>query len=86
MDDVDPLEIWFEKLQKAREIYGIASAYVRALKTEYKSLPPSDGHYAYRQALDLEMKARIEYDKVRRIFSHIAMCGSLPDDNEETPQ
>ena len=71
--------IWFEKLQKARRAFSVASANVRALKTEYQSLPPSDGHYAYGQALVSEMNARIEYDRVSRMFRHIALWGSLPD-------
>jgi hypothetical protein len=69
--------IWFEKLQKARQAFSVASANVRALKTEHQSLPPSDGHYG--QALVSEMNARIEYDRVSRIFRHIALWGSLPD-------
>ena len=71
--------IWFEKLQKARKAFSVSSANVRALKTEHQSLPPSDGHYAYGQALVSEMNARIEYDRVSRIFRHIALWGSLPD-------
>ena len=71
--------IWFEKLQKARKAFSVASANVRALKTEHQSLPPNDGHYAYGQALVSEMNARIEYDRVSRIFRHIALRGSLPD-------
>jgi hypothetical protein len=58
--------IWFEKLQKARKAFSVSSANVRALKTEHQSLPPSDGHYAYGQALVSEMNARIEYDRVSR--------------------
>ena len=86
VDDADPTTarlreaIWFSKLQKARKAYSVASANVQALKTEYQTLPPSDGHYAYRQALAIEMKARIEYDRVRRVFQHIALYGSHPDE------
>ena len=89
MDDSIPSRIreaiWFEKLQKARKALSVASANVQALKTEYQTLTPSDGHYAYRQALASEMKARSEYDRVRRIFTHIALYGSVPDEIQDTP-
>jgi hypothetical protein len=91
MDGVDPATarmrnaIWFGKLQKARKAYSIASANVQALKAEYQTLPPSDGHYAYRKALAIERKARIEYDRVRRVFQHIALYGSHPDEIEDGP-
>ena len=78
--------IWFEKLQKARKAFSVASVNVQALKTEYQTLPPSDGHYAYRQALASEMKARSEYDRVRRIFTHIALYGSVPDEIQDAPR
>ena len=78
--------IWFEKLQKARKAFTVASANVQALKTEYHTLPPSNGHHGYRQALDSETKARIEYDRVRRIFTHIALYGSVPDEIQDAPR
>jgi hypothetical protein len=73
-------EIWFGKLQKARKALTVASANVKALKSEYLTLPPSDGHYAYRQALATETKAQGEYNMVLRVFRHIVLNGSLPDE------
>ena len=72
--------IWFEKLQKARKVLSVASAKVKALKSEYFTLPPSDGHYAYRQALATETQAQTEYHRVLRVFRHIVLNGSLPDE------
>lgn len=76
-----PLEaIWFGKLQKARKALSVASANVKALKSEYLTLPPSDGHYAYRQALATETEAQAEYNRVLRVFRQIVLNGSVPDE------
>jgi hypothetical protein len=43
-------------------------------------LPPSDGHYAYRQALATETRAQADYNRVLRVFRHIVLNGSVPDE------
>jgi hypothetical protein len=80
------VEAWHEKVRDARQALTLATENVRLLKTEYRTLPPSDGHYAYRQALQIETKARSQYNRVLRVFRHIVWYGSLPDEIGHTTQ
>lgn len=72
-----------EKLEEARERYRFAAAQFQKLKDEYQTMPPSDGHFAYRQALRIETDALSQYSNLLRMFTHLVRYGALPEEPKD---
>jgi hypothetical protein len=73
-------EIWCERVRKAKGRYALASAqFMRALEEQkVYPIPAPDGSCFIRYARLLETQALMEYMRVLRIYSDLAVPGAIP--------
>jgi len=64
-----PETIWRNKLRKAEQAYRDAFAEAQRIWTEYDSMPPSDGNFALRRALDVQNAAIGQYARVLKALT-----------------
>ena len=84
MPNKDELERhWKERLQNAKLELEHARDDLLAIKDQFSSgIDGPDGGYAYRQAICKETAALIEYSRVLRIYTDLAVHGKVPEEGD----
>lgn len=73
-------DLWRERLTVARAAYDAATARVGKASWDYSSMPVSDTALDNKQALQEQTRTMIEYCRVLRIFTDVAVNGIRPPD------
>jgi hypothetical protein len=88
MSDAGPtqidLDMLWQRLEDAKLQLDLAHNYVREVTGDLKAgaVPPPDGNFAYRHALQAEALAAENYLKILNRYKAILLEGSVPDGTE----
>jgi len=79
-------DVWRERLSEALRRYRIAKleAGTALFQTRQGEMPPPDGNFAFRKALEAENRAFAEYKRLLFIFKDLVLGGKIPDPNALT--
>jgi hypothetical protein len=71
-------------MMSAKARYDLAASRLRVIYAEYRSgaLPPPDGDYAYRQAVQEERAAMREYSTALKICYDLLLEDKIPDETD----
>ena len=70
---------WEDRVRHAKLHLDLCRLHVKQMKALAADIPPSDGGYAFKKALQSERYALVEYTRTLRVYSDLVVYRRVPE-------